>query len=95
MQAAILAKKAYFNPRSLHGERHIHVTRWDMPALISIHAPCTGSDRSGRGDAERKANFNPRSLHGERHGKPVMAESSTRISIHAPCTGSDLLQQEG
>ena len=32
-----------FNPRSLHGERRNSPRMW-LFMLISIHAPCTGSD---------------------------------------------------
>ena len=35
-------------------------------ACISIHAPCTGSDRACPEHQTRTVNFNPRSLHGER-----------------------------
>ena len=102
---------AYFNPRSLHGERPTREQRSTkefqfqstlpargatiscfassafslfqstLPARgatqtlqkrilnieISIHAPCTGSDRSGQINFSMSGHFNPRSLHGERH----------------------------
>ena len=80
---------AYFNPRSLHGERRARTmtvcrtcSRFQstLPArgathhgglhlragTISIHAPCTGSDRSGQINFSMSGHFNPRSLHGER-----------------------------
>ena len=35
-----------FNPRSLHGERPVFSTLKTCDVAISIHAPCTGSDRN-------------------------------------------------
>ena len=58
--------RAYFNPRSPHGERHGDwYDAWDSGA-ISIHAPRTGSDASALACPANIANFNPRSPHGER-----------------------------
>ena len=37
-----------------------------FPNLISIHAPCTGSDDDASPVGLRDGDFNPRSLHGER-----------------------------
>ena len=58
---------------------------------ISIHAPRTGSDRSGASSSPHAIYFNPRSPHGERH--LVMAKRGLDgiISIHAPRTGSDAI----
>ena len=79
---------SYFNPRSLHGERHRFLNSSAvMP--ISIHAPCTGSDISVPAFATIWSYFNPRSLHGERH-RFLNSSAVMPISIHAPCTGSDV-----
>ncbi len=43
-----------------HGGLHLRA------GTISIHAPCTGSDRSGQINFSMSGHFNPRSLHGER-----------------------------
>ena len=56
---------------------------------ISIHAPCTGSDRTWSPEERTVRNFNPRSLHGERRTFLVCYRPAKNISIHAPCTGSD------
>ena len=55
-----------FNPRSPHGERQgiPRITR--IPALISIHAPRTGSDENRMRECGQAPDFNPRSPHGER-----------------------------
>ena len=37
-------RRRYFNPRSLHGERPYAARQTALELLISIHAPCTGSD---------------------------------------------------
>ena len=55
-----------FNPRSLHGERRATLIISSSRDLISIHAPCTGSDRTTICRQHLVHNFNPRSLHGER-----------------------------
>ena len=55
-----------FNPRSLHGERHKIPLYRLLPATISIHAPCTGSDGLWLPGRVHPCHFNPRSLHGER-----------------------------
>ena len=57
--------------------------------MISIHAPCTGSDPRPRRLPRWAINFNPRSLHGERLRAARNLGESLDISIHAPCTGSD------
>ena len=55
-----------FNPRSPHGERLHFVSPSRTRRIISIHAPRTGSDLSGRVRPSRRQYFNPRSPHGER-----------------------------
>ena len=57
--------------------------------LISIHAPCTGSDAATHSDRRSQSDFNPRSLHGERQDQLAVHALGREISIHAPCTGSD------
>ncbi len=61
-----------------------------FPNLISIHAPCTGSDDDASPVGLRDGDFNPRSLHGERPPPTPAATLPAIISIHAPCTGSDI-----
>ena len=58
-----------FNPRSLHGERRSCPVAVLYSVSISIHAPCTGSDRRRMCSPGRRKHFNPRSLHGERHSQ--------------------------
>ena len=59
-------------------------------AVISIHAPRTGSDSAQRRAAKTASHFNPRSPHGERHSVHRQAgQQQGNISIHAPRTGSD------
>ena len=41
---SLLFASRYFNPRSLHGERPYESSGQRVLVLISIHAPCTGSD---------------------------------------------------
>ena len=43
-----------------------HVAMGIQQILISIHAPCTGSDTVTSGMETSEDDFNPRSLHGER-----------------------------
>ena len=62
---------------------------FEQHMMISIHAPCTGSDEWVHIAQTLLHNFNPRSLHGERLATPVETALSAAISIHAPCTGSD------
>ena len=60
----------------------------DGEVFISIHAPCTGSDRAeGGGKATPDI-----SIHAPCTGSDTVqraAGGDRRISIHAPCTGSD------
>ena len=57
--------------------------------LISIHAPRTGSDCSGKSAHLPCCDFNPRSPHGERRTRFICSLPTQTISIHAPRTGSD------
>ena len=59
-------------------------------ALISIHAPRTGSDYRGRSCLYLDNYFNPRSPHGERRADISEMQRGDIISIHAPRTGSDV-----
>ena len=59
--------------------------------LISIHAPRTGSDCSGKSAHLPCCDFNPRSPHGERRTRFICSLPTQTISIHAPRTGSDVL----
>ena len=61
--------------------------------LISIHAPRTGSDCSGKSAHLPCCDFNPRSPHGERRTRFICSLPTQTISIHAPRTGSDQSQQ--
>ena len=61
-----------------------------ISVMISIHAPCTGSDGCFQSFSWVYPHFNPRSLHGERHDRRQRRHDDLQISIHAPCTGSDL-----
>ena len=63
---SLLFASRYFNPRSLHGERPYESSGQRVLVLISIHAPCTGSDAHTTSISGLNGNFNPRSLHGER-----------------------------
>ena len=59
-----------FNPRSLHGERPYIDKLVNSKEMISIHAPCTGSDDYvATGEDVEPEDFNPRSLHGERRAQ--------------------------
>ena len=62
------------------------VSKW---AVISIHAPLTGSDPPTEILGSFRGNFNPRSPYGERLSRTVFWRQYQRISIHAPLTGSD------
>ena len=86
---ADLLGSAHFNPRSPHGERRAGESRLRRADSISIHAPRTGSDRSGAG---RTAVHLPISIHAPRTGSDIINNSTfetIKISIHAPRTGSD------
>ena len=81
--------QGHFNPRSLHGERPVVGGKKYSDVVISIHAPCTGSDDTTTFYRGTDGDFNPRSLHGERRSAIVFLLRRNLISIHAPCTGSD------
>ena len=67
-----VSSNKYFNPRSPHGERRVATAENGWHAIISIHAPRTGSDHAVAVLVAVSADFNPRSPHGERrvNGKP-------------------------
>ena len=84
----------YFNPRSLHGERHFVKPIDNTPLCISIHAPCTGSD----GRRVRQWWTPTISIHAPCTGSDWTESETmvdTDISIHAPCTGSDCCGRPG
>ena len=56
----------HFNPRSPYGERPLRGHAANPRAVISIHAPLTGSDWRLYIVHSRKPHFNPRSPYGER-----------------------------
>ena len=74
-----------FNPRSLHGERHQPSKDTIAAMLISIHAPCTGSDCARWHSAKKSSYFNPRSLHGERrlHAKALFCPTAFQSTLPA------------
>ena len=78
-----------FNPRSPHGERPVVTAEENAEAVISIHAPRTGSD-TGKNRHETGRII---SIHAPRTGSdvlsPLQLASTSYISIHAPRTGSD------
>ena len=59
--------------------------------LISIHAPCVGSDGFPTLIGSSACHFNPRSLRGERLRQGYTEVWELAISIHAPCVGSDCI----
>ena len=86
---AATVRPYYFNPRSPHGERRPFLFAVRVPAIISIHAPRTGSDVSVKRRWLSAWHFNPRSPHGERRSIGKHYHKLNTISIHAPRTGSD------
>ena len=80
--------RAYFNPRSPHGERPLScdvlATYWDFNPR-SPH----GERRPRYSFVPHFAHFNPRSPHGERRFFLLQSGYPKFISIHAPRTGSD------
>ena len=79
-----------FNPRSPHGERPVVTAEENAEAVISIHAPRTGSD-TGKNRHETGRII---SIHAPRTGSDpagVRLQYCHAISIHAPRTGSDVL----
>ena len=87
------AGTADFNPRSLHGERHIYLPL-SIVQPISIHAPCTGSDAT-LPHAYRQPRFQSTLPARGATGTNVQMQSVKAISIHAPCTGSDYVEPSG
>ena len=89
MQAAILAKKAYFNPRSPHGERQ----RLDDSC---IQRRAFQSTLPARGATSSTSSINSavvfQSTLPARGATQTTADDKKvlQISIHAPRTGSDL-----
>ena len=55
-----------------------------LPEGISIHAPRTGSDHSGRRAADRTGDFNPRSPHGERQTDDGATTSIRHFNPRSP-----------
>ncbi len=85
---AIAISKAYFNPRSPHGERHCQPVNSANYPSISIHAPRTGSDI----DIFNITRHTQISIHAPRTGSDdcvYLCAFLFLISIHAPRTGSD------
>ena len=82
-------RRAYFNPRSPHGER----LGEDPGDTVTVNF----NPRSPHGERHEACvtgsacvrDFNPRSPHGERHGIITKLEHYVNISTHAPRTGSD------
>ncbi len=68
----------------MNGKQHI------AAAMISIHAPRTGSDGLLVEVLKCIEYFNPRSPHGERQAADYGNKAIKPISIHAPRTGSDI-----
>ena len=82
------AEKGYFNPRSPHGERPVAGYQLPRAAIISIHAPRTGSDGvSGLPDAGR-LHFNPRSPHGERPCLMLLLRRFVQFQSTLPARGA-------
>ena len=80
---------SHFNPRSPHGERPPPTPAATLPAIISIHAPRTGSDARCLLHGHRARAI---SIHAPRTGSDVVwhpQPCESYISIHAPRTGSD------
>ena len=79
----------HFNPRSPHGERLAPPTVSAPSAVISIHAPRTGSDVLCGNRWRETLRI---SIHAPRTGSDKADDFPAlvvRISIHAPRTGSD------
>ena len=78
-----------FNPRSPYGERPGEHQLLGEQAVISIHAPLTGSDPASRCPSLGHRQFQSTlPLRGATIGAQV-DPASLQISIHAPLTGSD------
>ena len=77
-----------FNPRSLHGERRYALSFPPFGTVISIHAPCTGSDRRDYYTGNAGKHFNPRSLHGERPMQQLRQGDAERFQSTLPARGA-------
>ena len=80
--------RTYFNPRSLHGERRRPLDPFAGRPLISIHAPCTGSDLPLITLYIHFAYFNPRSLHGERPAVDLSKSTISTFQSTLPARGA-------
>ena len=56
-------------------------------AVVSIHAPRAGSDRTRAGRSRCGTRFNPRPPRGERQALPLAQFVGDAVSIHAPRAG--------
>ena len=82
---------AYFNPRSPHGERRAAAPTEKQRALISTHAPRTGSDVIPSPiSAPNSTDFNPRSPHGERPACPCPVLVQAGFQPTLPARGATL-----
>ena len=79
----------HFNPRSLHGERLYRHGMALQHCIISIHAPCTGSDPA-QSVAGRASTFQSTLPARGATAQSIHRSSEPLISIHAPRTGSDM-----
>ena len=89
IRSAHMYISSHFNPRSPHGERPPPTPAATLPAIISIHAPRTGSDARCLLHGHRARAI---SIHAPRTGSDVVwhpQPCESYISIHAPRTGSD------
>ena len=77
-----------FNPRSLHGERPGRLCANRGQLLISIHAPCTGSDPTDANTGFLSRYFNPRSLHGERPTQDAIRRLNGEFQSTLPARGA-------
>ena len=80
-QSTLPARGATKPFASMHG-------RW----LISIHAPCTGSDAAGDIVEWGGADISIHAPCTGSDGMPILPQLLQGISIHAPCTGSDAVE---
>ena len=81
----------HFNPRSLHGERLYRHGMALQHCIISIHAPCTGSDCTEYTQIIRASYFNPRSPHGERQFAIDFADKPMGFQSTLPARGATRL----
>ena len=81
-------KHIHFNPRSPHGERRAAAPTEKQRALISIHAPRTGSDGCRRRACYSGHHFNPRSPHGERRAYRLADNKVAEFQSTLPARGA-------